>query len=117
MSFDLNRFQLLGRVVEIRDFPRSTIVKIATVRTWRDADGQTKQHTDFVPVVILRRNVREFVTTYVHSGDTVGVEGHIEGRRSLPGQEPAAQDMIELIATRFGKLASSKARKADKIHA
>ena len=117
MSFDVNRFQIIGRVVEAKKYPRSTTIKIASKRSWRTAIGELEQHTTFMTVVVWRESTQHYIANYLKPGDTIGAEGHIESQKSLPTGDTPSYETVELVATRVGKIVSAYTDSRKKIDA
>lgn len=109
MAKDLNKVQLtgrLGRDPEIRYTPQGNAVTqftVASNRTWRTADGQTHDDTEWFNVVAWNK-LAEICQQYLRKGSRVYIEGRLQ-TRSWDDQETGqkrykteviASDMIML---------------------
>ncbi len=109
MAKDLNKVQLtgrLGRDPEIRYTPQGNAVTqftVASNRTWRTADGQTHDDTEWFNIVTWNK-LAEICQQYLRKGSRVYIEGRLQ-TRSWDDQETGqkrykteviASDMIML---------------------
>ena len=82
----LNRVQLignLGRDPETRELPTGSKVcsfSLAVTRRWKDAEGETKEATDWFNVEAWGR-LGEICQTYLHKGQLVYIEGRLQTNR------------------------------------
>jgi single-strand DNA-binding protein len=82
----LNRVQLignLGRDPETRELPSGSKVcnfSLAVDRRWKDAEGETREHTDWFNVEAWGR-LGEVCQAYLHKGQLVYIEGRLQTNR------------------------------------
>ena len=85
MSRTLNKVMLIGNVgkdPELKFTPSKipvTSFRLATSETWKDRDGQIKEHTDWHTVVAWR-GLAEVVHKLVKKGSRVYIEGKVQTR-------------------------------------
>ena len=85
MSRTLNKVMLIGNVgkdPEMKYTPSKIPVasfRLATSETWKDRDGQVKEHTDWHTVVAWR-GLAEVVQKLVKKGSRVYIEGKVQTR-------------------------------------
>ncbi len=114
MSRDLNKVQLIGRLgadPEMRYTAQGNAVttfRVASSRTWKKADGQLEEETEWFRVVAWNR-LGEVCGEYLRKGSRVYIEGRLKTRswQDQEGQtryitEVVAEDMIMLDSRRDG---------------
>ncbi len=85
MSRDLNKVQLTGRlgqdpeVTYTQQGSARVTFTIATNRSWRDADGQIQQDTQWTPIVAWDK-LGEICAEYLRKGSRVYLEGRLQTR-------------------------------------
>ncbi len=112
MSRDLNKVQLIGRLgadPEMRYTAQGNAVttfRVASSRTWKKADGQLEEETEWFRVVAWNR-LGEVCGEYLRKGSRVYIEGRLKTRswQDQEGQtrwitEVVAEDMIMLDSRR-----------------
>jgi single-strand DNA-binding protein len=117
MSKDLNKVQLIGRLgadPEMRYTQQGNAVtsfRVASSRTWKKADGQTEEETEWFRVVAWNR-LGEVCGEYLRKGSRVYIEGRLKTRswQDDSGQtrymtEVVADDMIMLDSRRDAQAA------------
>lgn len=108
MARELNKVQLTGRLganPEMRYTPQGhavTTFRVASNRTWRSADGETHEDTEWFRVVAWNK-LAEICNQYLIKGARVYIEGRLQTRQwqDQDGQtrystEVIANDMIML---------------------
>ncbi|GAC1434869.1 MAG: hypothetical protein NVSMB6_31860 [Burkholderiaceae bacterium] len=115
MSKDLNKVQLIGRLgfdPEIKYTAQGSAIatmRIASSRTWRTAEGETREDTEWFRVVAWNK-LGEICSQYLTKGSKVYIEGRLQTRSwddPQSGQkrfstEVIANDMIMLDSKRDG---------------
>src|SRR5262245_35855426 len=81
----------LGRDPETKDLPSGvalTTFSLAVSRTWRTAQGEQREDTEWFRIVAWR-NLAEIVQRLLHTGSRVYIEGRLRTRRwqDAEGQE------------------------------
>ena len=82
----LNRVQLIGNLgkdPETKELPSGSKVcgfSLAVTRRWKDAEGETKEATDWFNVEAWGR-LGEICQTYLHKGQLVYIEGRLQTNR------------------------------------
>jgi single-strand DNA-binding protein len=112
MSKELNKVQLTGRLgadPEMRFTPQGhavTTFRVASNRSWRSADGESHEDTEWFRVVAWNK-LAEVCNQYLAKGARVYVEGRLQTRQwqEQDGQtrystEVIANDMIMLDSRR-----------------
>jgi single-strand DNA-binding protein len=112
MSKDVNKVQLTGRLSadpEMRYTPQGyavTTFRVASNRSWRSAEGETHEDTEWFRVVAWNK-LAEICNQYLAKGARVYVEGRLQTRQwqDQEGQtryntEVIANDMIMLDTRR-----------------
>lgn len=99
---DLNKVMLIGRLTrdpESKTTPQGVTVcnfSIATSRSWKDAQGNLQDRTEYHNVVAWRR-LGEICAQYLTKGRQVYIEGHLE-TRSWDDQNGQKRYRTEIIA-------------------
>lgn len=115
MSKDLNKVLLIGRLgfdPETKYTPQGsavTTMRIASSRTWRTAEGETREDTEWFRVIAWNK-LAEICAQYLSKGSKVYIEGRLQTRSwddQQTGQkrystEVVANDMIMLDTKRDG---------------
>jgi single-strand DNA-binding protein len=102
MSRDLNKVQLIGRLgadPEMRYTAQGNAVttfRVASSRTWKKADGQLEEETEWFRVVAWNR-LGEVCGEYLRKGSRVYVEGRLK-TRSWQDQEGQTRYITEVVA-------------------
>jgi single-strand DNA-binding protein len=102
MSKDLNKVQLIGRLgadPEMRYTSQGNAVttfRVASSRTWKKADGQLEEETEWFRVVAWNR-LGEVCGEYLRKGSRVYVEGRLK-TRSWQDQDGQTRYMTEVVA-------------------
>lgn len=87
MSAFLNRVTLIGNIgadPEQRHFQTGGSVvnfRLATTETWRDSQGQRQERTEWHSVSVWPEGLQDLVTSYLHKGAKVLVEGQLRTRK------------------------------------
>lgn len=82
---NLNRAQLLGNVtqdIETKTTSNGKVVasfSVATNRKWKTQEGEKRESTEFHNCVAWG-NLADILKQYVHKGDKIYVEGHLQTR-------------------------------------
>lgn len=101
MKKGLNHWSILGNVgkdPELRSTGSGTAVcnfSVAISSSWKDADGNVKEHTEWVNVVAWKR-LAEIVGEYVKKGTPIFVEGR--SQTSSYEHEGVKKYKTELVA-------------------
>ncbi|NGZ06339.1 MAG: single-stranded DNA-binding protein [Magnetococcales bacterium] len=91
MSRSLNKVQLIGNLgadPEVRftqDGKPVASLRVATSESWRDAQGQTQEKTEWHRVVAFGR-LAEIIQQYLRKGSKVYVEGQLQTRKWVDNQ-------------------------------
>lgn len=113
---DLNKVMLIGRLTrdpESKTTPQGVAVcnfSIATSRTWKDAQGNQQDRTEYHNIVAWRR-LGEICAQYLAKGRQIYLEGHLETRN---WEDPNGQKRYrtEIIADTMIMLGSNPAKSA-----
>ena len=101
---NLNRIFLIGNLVrdpELRYVPSGDAVanlRLAVNRTYTTKEGEKKEETCFVTVVVWRRQA-ETCCEYLNKGSPVFVEGRLQSRSWETG-EGEKRNVLEVVADR-----------------
>lgn len=101
MGKDLNKVQMTGRLgadPELRQTAQGhtvTTFRVASNRSWRTADGETHEETEWFRVVAWNR-LAEICQQYLAKGSRVYVEGRLQTRewQDQEGQQRAVSEVI-----------------------
>jgi single-strand DNA-binding protein len=102
MSKDLNKVQLTGRLgadPEMRFTPQGhavTTFRVASNRSWRTADGETHEDTEWFRIVAWNK-LAEICNQWLSKGSRVYVEGRMQTRQ-WQDQDGQSRSMSEIIA-------------------
>jgi single-stranded DNA-binding protein len=111
MSYDQNRFQIIGNIAKITAFEEVTKIRIASHIPVKGKDGWTEKEL-FTTVTVFAPHNRKYIADYVEVGDKVGCDGTIqEGNYAKDGETKYTTD---LVTANLGIIAKKKADKADK---
>jgi single-strand DNA-binding protein len=94
MSKDLNKVLIIGHLgadPELRFTPQGTPVttfRVASGRTWKDADSTAHEDTEWFRVVVWNK-LAEVCNTHLAKGSRVYIEGRVQTRK---WQDQAGQD-------------------------
>jgi single-strand DNA-binding protein len=104
MSKDLNKVQLTGRLgkdPEVRNTPQGNIVTqftVASNRSWRTADNQQRDDTEWFSVVAWNK-LGEICGEYLRKGSRVYIEGRLQTRSWEDQESGQKRYKTEVIAT------------------
>ena len=90
---------ILGRDPELRYTPSGrpvTSFSVATGRTWRNADGEQREETEWFNIVSWG-NLAEICKQYLTKGQQVYIEGRLQTRR-WEDTEGVKHTSIEIVA-------------------
>ena len=99
---NLNKAILIGRLTrdpEVKTTPSGqqvTSFSIANNRSWKNADGEKQEKTEFHNIIAWRR-LAEICGQYLTKGQEVYIEGRIE-TRNWEGQDGVRRNRTEIIA-------------------
>ncbi|MBF0428898.1 MAG: single-stranded DNA-binding protein [Magnetococcales bacterium] len=101
MSRSLNKVQLIGNLgaePEVRvtkDGKPVANLRIATTDSWKDAQGQPQERTEWHRVVIFNK-LAEIAQQYLHKGSRVFIEGQLQTRKwtDNQGQERYTTEVV-----------------------
>jgi len=99
---DLNKATIIGRMTadpESRTTPAGQTVvsfSVATSFSWKDANGEKKEKTEFHNVVAWRK-LAEIITQYLRKGSKLYLEGRLQ-TRSWEDQNGVKRYRTEIIA-------------------
>ena len=103
MAYDKNRFELIGRVADVKKFGEVTKVRIAANLPGRDANGERTKRAYFNNVTVFQPATRRYIDSYVGVGDLVGCAGRVqEGSYEKDGEKTYT---VDLVTTQFGLIA------------
>lgn len=114
MSRTLNKVMLIGNVGRDPDlkFTPSGIpvitFRLATSETWKDRDGNIREHTDWHSVVAWR-GLAEVINKLVQKGSRIYVEGRIQTRH-YDDKSGNRRHVVEILADNMLLLDSKKSR-------
>lgn len=83
----LNKVQIIGNIgkdPEIRSTGSGSRVanfSVAVTERWKDKDGEKKERTEWVSVVVWSDGLIGVIEKYVHKGDKVYIEGKMQTRK------------------------------------
>jgi len=106
----LNRLSIIGNITkdpEIRQIPNGDSVgsfSVAVNESYKDKDGNKKESTEFVNVVVWRA-LAEIAGKYLKKGSQVYIEGKIQ-TRAWDDKEGNKRYTTELVARDFQMLGS-----------
>ena len=113
----LNRVFLIGNLTrdpELRYVPGGNAVsnlRLAVNRKYRDANGELKDNTCFITVVVWGKQA-ENCSEYLSKGSPVFVEGSLQSR-SWETQDGQKRNVIEVNASRIQFLAKTPSSKKE----
>lgn len=102
MSRTLNKAMLIGNVgkdPELKTTPSGipvTSFRLATSETWKDRDGNLREHTDWHTIVAWR-GLAEVIYKLVTKGSRVYIEGKIQ-TRSFDDKSGNRRHVVEILA-------------------
>ena len=108
----LNKVQLIGHLgadPESRFTTSGDAVanfNVATTFSWRTADGENKEKTEWHKVVVFRK-LAEIATEYMKKGQLVYVEGRLQ-TRSWEDKENVKRYATEVVCDNFTMLGGKK---------
>lgn len=102
MSRTLNKVMLIGNVgkePELKETPGGvpvTSFRMATSESWKDKDGQLKEHTDWHTVVAWR-GLAKVIDKLVTKGTRIYVEGRLQ-TRNYEDNDGNRRQVVEILA-------------------
>src|ERR671916_2230152 len=99
---DLNAVQLIGRLGQDPDVQYNdrgtarTTFRVATNRTWTDADGQTQTETEWARCATWGK-LAEIAAQHAHKGSRVYVAGRLHTSRWEDAQTGEARASVEIV--------------------
>jgi len=102
MSRTLNKVMLIGNVgkePELKETPGGvpvTSFRMATSESWKDRDGNLKEHTDWHTIVAWR-GLAKVISQLVTKGTRIYVEGRIQ-TRSYDDNDGNRRQVVEILA-------------------
>lgn len=114
MSRTLNKVMLIGNVgrdPELKYTPSGipvTSFRLATSETWKDRDGEVKEHTDWHTIVAWR-GLAEVIHKLVKKGSRVYIEGRIQ-TRSFDDKNSNKRHVVEILAENMLLLDTKRSR-------
>lgn len=106
MASSLNKVMLIGNLgadPEIRATPNGAQVanfRVACSETWKDANGQKQERTEWVTIVAWRAQA-EIAAKYLHKGSKVYVEGKLQTRSWEEKNGGGKRYATEVLCDRF----------------
>lgn len=117
MSRTLNKVMLIGNVgkkPELKFTPSGipvTSFRLATSETWKDRDGNIKEHTDWHTVVAWR-GLAEVICKLIVKGSKIFIEGRLR-TRTFDDKNQQRKQIVEILADNMLLLDTKKAYKDD----
>lgn len=117
MARTLNKVMLIGNVgkdPELKFTPSGIPVvtfRIATSESWKDRDGNTKEHTDWHTVVAWR-GLADIISKLVKKGSRIYIDGRIQ-TRNFEDKQGNKKHIVEILAENMLLLDSIKDRYND----
>ena len=117
MAKDLNKVQFTGRLgadPEMRNTPQGhavTTFRVASNRSWRSADGETHEDTEWFRVVAWNK-LAEICHQWLIKGSRVYIEGRMQTRQ-WQDQEGQSRSLTEIITNDIIILDSRRDQPAD----
>jgi single-strand DNA-binding protein len=114
MSRTLNKVMLIGNVgrdPELKFTPSGIPVisfRLATSETWKDREGEVKEHTDWHTIVAWR-GLAEVINKLVKKGSRVYIEGRIQ-TRNFEDKNNNKRHVVEILADNMLLLDNRKSR-------
>ncbi len=102
MSRTLNKVMLIGNVgkePELKETPGGvpvTSFRMATSESWKDRDGNLKEHTDWHTIVAWR-GLAKVISQLVTKGTRIYVEGRIQ-TRNYDDNDGNRRQVVEILA-------------------
>ena len=102
MSRTLNKVMLIGNVgkePQLKETPGGvpvTSFRMATSESWKDRDGNLKEHTDWHTIVAWR-GLAKVISQLVTKGTRIYVEGRIQ-TRSYDDNDGNRRQVVEILA-------------------
>ena len=87
MSGSVNRVILLGNVGADPEIRRTQAgkpianIRLATSESWRDANGERKERTEWSTVVCFNEGLCKVIESYVKKGSKIYIEGALQTRK------------------------------------
>lgn len=117
MSRTLNKVMLIGNVgkdPELKHTPSGIPVisfRLATSESWKDRDGNLREHTDWHTVVAWR-GLAEVIHKLVHKGCRIYIEGKIQ-TRTFEDKNFNKRHVVEILADNMLLLESKRGKEYD----
>lgn len=117
MARDLNKVMIIGRLgadPEMRYTPSGspvTTLRVAAGRQWRDANGESREETEWFSVVAWNK-LAEICSQYLTKGSRVYLEGRLQTRSWEDQQSGQTRYKSEVIASDMIILDSREGRGA-----
>lgn len=114
MSRTLNKVMLIGNVgrdPELKFTPSGIPVisfRLATSETWKDREGDVKEHTDWHTIVAWR-GLAEVINKLVKKGSRVYIEGRLQ-TRNFEDKNNNKRHVVEILADNMLLLDNRKSR-------
>ncbi|MFC2129899.1 single-stranded DNA-binding protein [Bacteroidota bacterium] len=114
MSRTLNKVMIIGNVGKDPELKRTpsgipvTSFILATSETWKDRDGNVREHTDWHTVVAWR-GLAEVIYKLVTKGSRIYIEGKIQ-TRSFDDKNGSRRHVVEILAESMLLLEQRKPR-------
>lgn len=112
MSRTLNKVMLIGNVgkkPELKFTPSGipvTSFRLATSETWKDREGNVKEHTDWHTVVAWR-GLAEVICKLIVKGSKIFIEGRLR-TRTFDDKNQNRKQIVEILADNMLLLDSKK---------
>ncbi len=119
MSRTLNKVMLIGNVgknPELKTTPSGipvTSFRLATSETWKDRDGNLREHTDWHTIVAWR-GLAEVIYKLVTKGSRVYIEGKIQ-TRNFDDKTGNRRHVVEILAENMLLLEQRKREDSNEI--
>lgn len=103
MSRTLNKVMLIGNVGKTPELKFTangtpfTHFRMATSETWKDHDGNLKEHTDWHSIIAWR-GLAEIITKLVRKGSRIFIEGRLQTRYTNETDESQRRQIVEILA-------------------
>jgi single-strand DNA-binding protein len=103
MAQSVNKVFLIGRLgkdPEARSEGKIATFSLAMSENWNDKEGQRKQNTTWMNVVVFNQALAEITTRYLKKGSLVAVEGSI-ANREYTDREGVKKQVTEIVIRQF----------------
>ena len=99
-------FRIVGRVGRITQVGKATKVSICANYSYRQDDGSYADQPHWNTVTVFPQGTQDYIGKHVAVGDLVMTTGRL--RESSYEKDGATVYTVDLIATRFGRLAGKQ---------